>query len=170
MVSISCAALLFQFPFVVCMWVHCDSYQSTPFCSFLGLFVPVHAQDEQIRSTAHRVLPAELLLLEQYHNVILMLQKQLRPSDSLNKGWSPSIYFLRLQIILIIWIPWLQLQWIYLIIHSDQTTKLSKAQAVTLLILYAFHPMNATLQHTFCSWHLWKKGSCAQLYVNLWQR
>jgi hypothetical protein len=53
------------------------------------------AQDVQIRSSAHRVLPAVLLLLEQYHNIILMLQKQLIPSDSLNEGKLPSKYFLR---------------------------------------------------------------------------
>ena len=41
-----------------------DSHQLKQFCSFLGLFAPVHAQDVQIRSTAHMVLPAELLLLE----------------------------------------------------------------------------------------------------------
>jgi hypothetical protein len=35
-----------------------------PFCSFFGLFAPVHAQDAQIRSTAHMVLPVELLFLE----------------------------------------------------------------------------------------------------------
>jgi hypothetical protein len=44
-------------------------YLGTLFCSFLGLFAPVHAQDVQIRSTAQRVFPAALL--EQYHNIIL---------------------------------------------------------------------------------------------------
>jgi hypothetical protein len=49
------------------------------FCSgsFLGCFAPVHAQEAQIRSTAHRVLPAALLLLEQFYNIILMLQKEI---------------------------------------------------------------------------------------------
>jgi hypothetical protein len=50
----------------------------------LGLFAPICAQDEQIRSAAHKVLPAALILLEQYHDIILMLQKQLWPSNSLN--------------------------------------------------------------------------------------
>jgi hypothetical protein len=74
LVSISCAAVLVRFK------------QFKLFCSFLGLFAPVHAQDVQIRSTAHRKLPAELLLLEWYHNIILMLQKQLLPWDLLNEG------------------------------------------------------------------------------------
>ncbi len=49
--------------------VHRDRQQFKSFCSFLGLFAPVHAQEAQIRSTAHRVtvLPAALLLLEQYY-------------------------------------------------------------------------------------------------------
>ena len=53
-----------------------DSQLLKLFCSFLGLFAPVHAQDVQIRSTAHMLLPAALLLLEQYYNMILMLQKE----------------------------------------------------------------------------------------------
>jgi hypothetical protein len=39
-----------------------------------------------IRSTSHRVLPAVLLLLEQYYNIIFMLQKESLPSDKLNKA------------------------------------------------------------------------------------
>jgi hypothetical protein len=85
LVSISCAALDL-FPLVVGTEVHCDCHQLSPFCSFLGLFAPVHAQDAQIRSSAHRVLAAALLLLEQYHNIILMLQKKSRSSDWLNEG------------------------------------------------------------------------------------
>ncbi len=88
-VSTSCATILEQFPVVARTQVHCDHQQLRLFCSFLGLFAPVHAQDAQIRSTAHRVLPTKLLLLEQYHNIILMLQKQLLPSDSLNEGRLP---------------------------------------------------------------------------------
>jgi hypothetical protein len=84
LMSISCAAALDQFPLVVGTEVHGDSQQLKLFCSFFCLFAPVHAQDAQIRSTAHRVLPAAILLLEQYHNIILMLQKELQPSDSLN--------------------------------------------------------------------------------------
>jgi hypothetical protein len=63
-----------------------DCHQLGLFCSFLGLFAPIHAQDSQIRSAAHRVLPAALLLLEQYHNIILMLQKEFLPADLLNQG------------------------------------------------------------------------------------
>ena len=48
------------------------------------------------------MLPAALLLLEQYYNIILMLQKESRPSDSLNEGRSPSKYFVRAQIVLIL--------------------------------------------------------------------
>ena len=72
LVSISCATVLDQFSLVVCTEVHRDHQIKKQFCSFLGLFAPVHAQDVQIRSAAHRVLLAAPLLLEQYH----MLQKQ----------------------------------------------------------------------------------------------
>jgi hypothetical protein len=77
LVSISCAAsaALDQFPLVAGTEVHRGQQQSRLFCSFLGLFAPVHAQDVQIRSTTHMVLTAALLL-EQYYNVILMLQKE----------------------------------------------------------------------------------------------
>ncbi len=58
----------------------------------------------------------------------------------------------------------------YLIIHSDQTTKLSKACAVTFLILPTLLPMNVTPRQThFALWYLWKKWSCAKLYAILWQ-
>jgi hypothetical protein len=60
------------------------------FCSLLGLFEPVHAQDVQIRSTAQRVLPAALLLLEKYHNIILMLQKNSDPQIHSTKEDSPQ--------------------------------------------------------------------------------
>jgi hypothetical protein len=63
LVSTSCAAALDQFPLVAGTQVHRDHHQLMQFCSFLGLFAPVHAQDAQIRITAHMVLPAELLLL-----------------------------------------------------------------------------------------------------------
>jgi hypothetical protein len=59
----------------------------------------------------------------------------------------------------------------YLIIHSDQTTKLSKAWAVTFLILPALLSMKVTSRQThFSPWHLLKKGSCAKLYAILWQK
>ena len=74
-VSTSCAAALDRFPLVAGTEVYLDHHQLLQFCSFLGLFAPVHAQDAQIRSTAHMVFPAELLLLQQYYNIILMLQK-----------------------------------------------------------------------------------------------
>ena len=64
LVSISCAAVLDQFPLVVGTEVYSDCQQSNQFCSFLGLFALVHAQDVQIRSTAQMVLPAVLLLVE----------------------------------------------------------------------------------------------------------
>jgi hypothetical protein len=41
LVSISCAAVLDQFPFVAGTEVQ----QLKPLCSFLDLFAPVHAQD-----------------------------------------------------------------------------------------------------------------------------
>jgi hypothetical protein len=58
LVSISCAAALDRFPLDAGAEVHCDHQQLKPFCYFLGLFAPVHAQDAQItgRSTAHMVL------------------------------------------------------------------------------------------------------------------
>jgi hypothetical protein len=59
-----CTAALDLFPSVASMESHRDHHQLTTFCSFFGLFAPVHAQDAQIRSTAHMVLPADLLLLE----------------------------------------------------------------------------------------------------------
>ena len=59
----------------------------------------------------------------------------------------------------------------YLIIHSDQTTKLSKAWVVTFLFLPAFLPMKVTPCKThFSPWHLLKKGSWAKLYAILWQK
>jgi hypothetical protein len=77
LVSISHAAVLDRFPVVVSTQVHSNCQQARQFCSFLGLFAPVYAQDAQIRRAAHRVLPAALLLLlEQYHEIIFMLQKQ----------------------------------------------------------------------------------------------
>jgi hypothetical protein len=91
---ISCAAVLDRFPLVAGTKVHSDCQLLRLFCSFLGLIAPVHAQDVQIRRTAHRVLPAALLLLEQYHYIILMLQKGSLSSDLL-KTRSPSKYFLR---------------------------------------------------------------------------
>jgi hypothetical protein len=86
LVSLSSAAALDQFPLVADTEVHRDRHQLVPFCSFLGLFAPVHAQDAQIRSAAHSVLAAALLVLKQYQNIILMLQNKSRPSDSLNEG------------------------------------------------------------------------------------
>ena len=59
----------------------------------------------------------------------------------------------------------------YLIIHSDQTNKLSKAWVVTFLFLPAFLPMKVTTRQThFSPWHLLKKGSWAKLYAILWQK
>jgi hypothetical protein len=90
LVSTCCAAVLDQFLLVTLLVagteVHCDQHKFEPLCSFLGLFAPVHAQDAQMKSTAHmvlffRLLPAEHLLLEQYY-IILMLQKDLLPPDS----------------------------------------------------------------------------------------
>jgi hypothetical protein len=60
-----------QFPVVIHIGDHSDSQQLGLFCSFLSLFAPLHAQDEQIRSTGQRWLPLALLLLEKYHNIIL---------------------------------------------------------------------------------------------------
>jgi hypothetical protein len=60
LVSTSCAAALGRFPLVSGTEVHRDRQQSKPFFSFSGLFAPVHAQDPQIRSAAHRVLAAAL--------------------------------------------------------------------------------------------------------------
>jgi hypothetical protein len=81
LVSISCAAAPDRFPLVAGTEVHRDRLQICSFCYFLGLFAPVHAQKAQIRSTAHRELPAALLLLEQYHNrdirvIHMLLQKE----------------------------------------------------------------------------------------------
>jgi hypothetical protein len=103
-------------------------------------FAPVHAQEAQIRSTAHRVpvLPAALLLLDQYHNIILMLQKEWRPSDSLNKGRYPSTFLEGCRSSQLFWSPDHNSGEFYLIIHSDQ---LSKAWAITFLILPALLPM-----------------------------
>jgi hypothetical protein len=59
----------------------------------------------------------------------------------------------------------------YLIVHSHQTAKLSKLWAVTLLIVPAFLPMKVTPREThFSPWWLLQKGSCAKLYVILWQK
>jgi hypothetical protein len=85
LVSISCAALSSagRFRLVVCAEIHRGRQQVRPFCSCLGLFAPVHAQDVQIRSAAHRMLSPALLFLEQYHNnIILMLQVRVGPYDS----------------------------------------------------------------------------------------
>jgi hypothetical protein len=80
-----CGARSIPGPLVAGTRVHRDHHRIGPLYSFLGLFAPVHAQDVQIRSIAHMVLPSELLLLEQYYNIILMLQKESQPSDLLNK-------------------------------------------------------------------------------------
>jgi hypothetical protein len=68
------------------------------------------------------------LLLGQYRNIILMLQKEFLPSDSLDKGRTPSKYFLRAADPLDYLDPLTATQvTFYLIIHSDQIAKLSKA-------------------------------------------
>jgi hypothetical protein len=66
LVSTSCAAALDQFQLVAGTEVYSDLQHLRPFCSFFCCFAPVHAQEAQIRSTAHRVLAAALLLLEQF--------------------------------------------------------------------------------------------------------
>jgi hypothetical protein len=48
----------------------------------LSLFEMFHAKDVQIRSAAHRALPAALLLLEQYSNIILMLLARTWPKPA----------------------------------------------------------------------------------------
>ena len=70
------SAALDRFPLVAGTKVHRDHHQLGLLCSFLGLFAPVHAQDAQIRSAAHSVLAAALLVLKRYQNIILMLQKE----------------------------------------------------------------------------------------------
>ena len=65
------------------------------------------------------------------------------------KGIRPQSISRGLQIILIISMPWPQLEWIYVIIHSDQTTQLSKAAwAVTFLIFPASLPIKVA-RHIF---------------------
>jgi hypothetical protein len=64
-----------------------------PVLPFFTPFAPIHAQDAQIRSAAHRVLAAALLLLEQFHNIILMLQKNSNPQNCSTK--EDSQIFLR---------------------------------------------------------------------------
>ncbi len=58
----------------------------------------------------------------------------------------------------------------YLIIHSYQTTKLSKALAVTFLIWPAFLQKVTQSQTHFSLWHISKIGSYAKSYVILWQK
>jgi hypothetical protein len=74
--------------------VHGDHQHLKQICSCLGLFAPVHAQGEQIRSTGHRVLPAALLLLEvgrvpQYHPHA-MLQRNCDPQSLSTKEDHPQ--------------------------------------------------------------------------------
>jgi hypothetical protein len=159
--STSCAAVLDWFPLVAqTLWLSTGSL----LCSFLGLFSPVHAQDVQIRSSAHRVLPTTLLLLEQYHNIILMLHRyrknhypqisSIKKNHPQNVSWGHRSFQLFLS-------PDQNSGEFCLIIHSDQTTK---------LISPAFLPRMVTLSQThFSLWHLLNKGSCAKLYVILWQ-
>jgi hypothetical protein len=63
-VIISCAVALDRFQLVASTEAHRDHHQLMQVCSFFGHFAPVHAKDAQIRSTAHMVLPEELLLLK----------------------------------------------------------------------------------------------------------
>ena len=139
LVSLSCATTMD--PMVVCTWVHSDSQQLMPVCSCLGLF----AQDVQIRSSAHRVLPAEQL----------MLKKELLPSDLLNEGRLPSKYFLRAADHLDYFDPLTTTQVNFTSSFIlTRLTKLSKAWAVTFLILPSFLPMKITPRKTHCSpWH-----------------
>jgi len=59
----------------------------------------------------------------------------------------------------------------YLIVYPDQASKLSKAWAVTLLILPASLAMEATTgQRIFLLWCLFKKVFWAKLFVFLWQK
>jgi hypothetical protein len=62
LVSISSADMLDWFPVVACTDLHSsgNSQQLGLFCSFLGLISPVHAQDEHIRSKAHKVTECSL--------------------------------------------------------------------------------------------------------------
>jgi hypothetical protein len=79
----------------------------------LRQFAPVHEQDKQIRRAANRVLPVALLPLEQYHNIILMLQKQSKiqnPQSHSIKEDQPQNISWGLQIISIFLIPQSQLK------------------------------------------------------------
>jgi hypothetical protein len=67
--------------------------------------------------------------MEQLSNIIVMPQKELLPSDWINKGRLPSKYFLLAPDPLDYFLqsPDCNSSEFYLIIHSDQNSKLSKA-------------------------------------------
>jgi hypothetical protein len=116
-VSISCAAVLDRFLLVGSTWKHCDCRLIRLFCSFLGLFAPVHAH--KMRKSEAELTGCSLQHFYSWvKNIILMLHHTyvlkhhtyateriangLLPSDSLNEGRSPSKYFVRAQIVLIL--------------------------------------------------------------------
>ncbi len=135
LVSTSCAAALDRFPLVTGTQVHCDQ-QSMQFCSLLGLFAPVSKRSSQgarcstfTLETVPQYYPhaTETIATLEMDCLIIALKIFL-------EGCRSSWIFLS---------PDHNLGEFYLIIHSDQTTKLSKAWAVTFLILPSF------LRHVF---------------------
>jgi hypothetical protein len=90
-----------------------------------------------------------------------MLQKQLPPSDSFNKGRSKPKFSRGHQIISFFFDFEHISTYSYLNDHSVQLIMPSKALAVNVLILQASLPLEATQKQMLFYWHLLKEASCA---------
>jgi hypothetical protein len=135
------------------VYILCSRSRSIPIgCMYVGTSwqIPVKAvlllfrpQDAQIEAelTGCSLQSFTLGTVQQYHPHATETMATLRFAQqrkfALKYSWG-------LQIISIILIPNQNSSEIHLIIHSDQTTKLSKAWAVTFLVLPALLPMKFT--------------------------
>jgi hypothetical protein len=172
LVSTSCAEALDRFPLVAGTEVHRDHQMLGPLCSFLGLFCTFSCtrcanQKHSSHGASCRTFTLGTVLQHHPHATerIATLRFAQRRKIALKiflGGYRLSRLFQS---------PDHNSSEFHLIIHSDQTNKLSKAWAVTFLILPALLPMKVTPRQThFSLWHLLKKGSCAKLYAILWQK
>jgi hypothetical protein len=169
LVSISCAAALHRFPLVAGTDIHRDRQLISPFCSFLGLFAPVHAQDEQIRGTAQRVLAAALLQLQHHPHATERIETlrfaQRRKIALKNISWG-------LQIIRLLWSTDHNSGEFYLIIYS--ATDYQAQQSLSCHFSHFACPPShegCTLPDTFFSLKFIKERIlCKLLYAILWRK
>jgi hypothetical protein len=143
LVSTSCAAALDLFPLVEGMNVHSDHHQIGPLCSFLGLFAPVHAQDVQIRNTAHMVLPAELFTLGtvlQHHPHATLAERIATLRFAQRRKIALKIFLEGCRLSRICQSPDHNSSEFHLIIHSDQMKQAQQSLRLELSFFSVFLP------------------------------